>query len=126
MLEDNINFMKKEVFPEFLSIFGWKVKEFKTYDGLAVIRADFYPIGHVLAISKKAVIVCEGNSQFDCSGSCYYDFKELIKQEGDSAYETFPSWVITVEKEWTIRKNGEWIHSFSNLQDMPYRKQVKC
>jgi len=56
----------------------------------------------------------------------FTDFQHMIEIYGDRAYETFPDWEIIVEKQWAIKKDGEWIASFTNLAEMPYSKQVKC
>ena len=125
-LQDEIYYADKNLIPKVFDIFGWKLQTLQTYDNLALVRADFYPVGYVLAISKKAVIVCEGRTVFDYEGNEYRDFSELFEEIGQKAYSTFPDWKIWMEKEWTIRKNGEWVLAFSNLSEMPYRKQVRC
>jgi len=125
-LKDNINFTDKEQFPALFRVFGWKVRHFNTFKGMAVIRADFYPIGHVLGFSKKAVIMCDGEMQIVYDNKTFTDFQHMIEIYGDRAYETFPDWEIIVEKQWAIKKDGEWIASFTNLAEMPYSKQVKC
>ena len=125
-LDDNENYAQKRLISKIFEIFGWNLQNYNTYQDLALIRADFYPVGYVLAISKKAVIVCEGNTVFDFDGLEYRDFNELYEKMGEEAYSTFPYWKIRVEKEWTIRRNGDWISAFSNLSEMPYRKQVRC
>ena len=125
--EDNFNFITTSYFPKMMEIFGWSVKDYNTYNNLAIVRADFYPIGHILGFSKKAVIVCDGNMLFIYNGREYEDFSQLYEELGDKAYDTFPDWDIKVAKEWLIKGlNGEWIYSFSNLVQMPYRTQVKC
>mgnify|MGYP003646736745 CR=1 FL=1 len=125
-LNDNDNFADRQLISQVFDIFGWNLQNYKTYQNLALLRADFYPIGYVLAISNKAVIVCEGASVFYYDGEEYSDFEELFNSVGKEAYGTFPKWNILVEKQWTIRKNGEWISAFSTLSEMPYRKQVRC
>ena len=47
-LQDNINFIGKGHFQPLFKIFGWQCKEVRTYREMDVIRADFYPVGHVL------------------------------------------------------------------------------
>jgi len=125
-LKDDLNYADKRIIKTVFDIFGWNLKEVKEYDNVALIRADFYPVGYVLAISNKAIIICEGQSVFTYKNKEYNDFEELLNTIGSRAYSTFPNWQVGMEKEWTIRKNGEWIGSFSNLSDMPYRKQVRC
>ena len=125
-LKDNINFIDKGQFKPLFNIFGWQVKEVKTYREWDVVRADFYPVGYVLGFSKKAVIVCDGDMQIVYDGKTFTDFEHMVQIYGDKAYETFPQWEVLVEKQWAIKKEGEWVAAFSNLSEMPYSKQVKC
>lgn len=127
MLNDNINFVDKELFPQLMGIFGWKAKEWDTHDGLAVVRADFYPCGHVLAFSSRAqcLIVCDGEMCIEYDGHTFTDFEQMEEKYGTKAYETFPDWTIKVEKQWAIKRNGQWVMAFSNLAEIPYRKAIQ-
>tara|TARA_R100000152_G_C6747709_1_gene171297 strand:- start:502 stop:885 length:384 start_codon:yes stop_codon:yes gene_type:complete len=125
-LNDNINFTDKEQFPALLKIFGWNARDFNTFRNMAIVRADFYPVGHVLAFSKKAVIMCDGEMQIIYDNKTFTDFQHMLELYGEKAYETFPNWEIKVEKQWAIKKNGEWVAAFSNLAEMPFSKQVRC
>jgi len=125
--KDDFNFIENETFPKLMEIFGWTLKEYKTYQNLAIIRADFYPIGYVLGFSKKAIIICDGEMLINYRGNSYSDFEDLVSLFGEEAYETFPDWEIKIEKQWAVKSlDGEWITAFSNLVEMPYRTQVKC
>lgn len=127
MLKDNINFIDKDVFPTLMKIFGWNAKEdFLTYKDMAVVRADFYPTGHVFAFSDKAVIVCDGKMSITYKGETYTDFSELEKRYGTKAIATFPKWDIKMEKQWAVKKNGQWVAAFTNLAEMPYRQALRC
>ena len=123
---DNINFCDRKLFANLMDLFGWQLKEFKTVGEIAVARADFYPVGYLLATSKKAVIICEGECLFLYRDEVYKDFDELYSIMGDKAYETFPEWEIRVEKQWAVKKNGQWVGAFSHLHEMPTRKQLRC
>lgn len=110
-----------------MNIFGWNAKnDFLIHKDMAVVRADFYPTGHVFAISKKAVIVCDGKMEIEYKGKTYTDFSELYDKYGNKAFDTFPDWDIKVEKQWTVKKNGQWCAAFTNLAEMPYRKTIRC
>ena len=127
MLKDNINFIDKDAFPSLMDIFGWSIKlDFMTHKDMAVVRADFYPTGHVFAYSQKALIVCDGKMDIVYKGKSYTDFSELKDDIGDRAIETFPEWEIKMEKQWTVKKNGQWVAAFTNLAEMPYRKTLRC
>lgn len=123
---DNINFTEKQLLPRLFEIFGWNLKECDECGTIAPVRADFYPVGYVLGFSKKAVIICDGESEFDYEGTTYFDFQDLYDELGDEAYATFPDWNIVIEKEWCVKKNGEWVASFSNISEMPFRTKVGC
>ena len=123
---DNINFTEKQLVPQLFEIFGWQLQDCDECGTLAPVRADFYPTGYVLGFSKKALIVCDGESEFDYGGKTYFDFQDLYDELGEEAYSTFPEWTIIIEKEWCVKKNNEWIASFSNLAEMPFRTKVGC
>jgi len=125
-LKDNINFIDKGQFEALFNIFGWQVREVKTYRDWDVIRADFYPVGYVLGFSKKAIIICDGSMRVIHDGETFTDFEQMVQKYGEKAYETFPDWDVLVEKQWAIKKEGEWVAAFSNLSELPYSKQVKC
>ena len=128
MICDNINFTPEEILPQVMRVFGWKLSEdFKVHNGIALVRADFYPIGHVLGYSEKATLVCDGETKIIYKNKVYLDFKDLLEVYGEKAYETFPEWEIVIEKQWAVKKySGEWVAAFTNLAEMPYRKQVRC
>ncbi len=93
---------------------------------MAVVRADFYPVGHVLGYSKKAVIICDGEMQIIYDNKTFTDFEHMVQIYGKDAYKTFPKWEIKIEKQWAIKKEGQWVAAFTNLSEMPYSKQVRC
>tara|TARA_R100000152_G_C6781793_1_gene217139 strand:+ start:2274 stop:2672 length:399 start_codon:yes stop_codon:yes gene_type:complete len=132
MIEDNINFINEKTFPKLMEIFGWEIKpNYQTYNGLVITRADFYPIGHVLGYSSKAIIECDGESVIELNGVKYYDFLEIVDDLGiEEAIKSFPSWNVIVEKQWAIRKSNKegkiWVGAFSNLSELPYRKSLRC
>jgi len=127
MIKDNVNFIDKNAFLNIMNIFGWNAKDdFLIHKDMAVVRADFYPTGHVFAISKKAVIVCDGKMEIEYKGKTYTDFSELYDKYGNKAFDTFSDWDIKVEKQWTVKKNGQWCAAFTNLAEMPYRKAIRC
>ena len=124
---DNVNFIAPQLLPKWFETFGWNLKKFDTYNGLAVARADFYPIGFIIGFSNKAIIICDGETKINYNGEEYFDFEELKNKLGEKAYSTFPEWRIEIEKQWTIKKtNGEWVAAFSDLSEMPFRKDIRC
>ena len=127
MLKDNINFVEADSLPDLMNIFGWTVKEgYMIHEGLAVVRADFYPLGHMLAYSSKAQIICDGEMCIKYNGQTITDYQQLEEIYGTEAINTFPEWEIKIEKQWTVKRNGQWVSAFTNLAEMPYRKSVRC
>ena len=124
-LNDNLNFTDKVNVPLFLKAFGWICKDFHTYEDLAPLKADFYPKGFVLALSKKAVILCDGESLIRYNGEEYNSFDELKAKYGKDAYLTFPDWELIEEKEWVVKKNGEWVYAFTDFSELPFRSNMK-
>jgi len=105
---------------------GWILKDFKTLNGLAVVRPDFYPNNHVLGISKKAVIVCKGKSLFSIGNKEYNSIDDAFDKLGVSILDTFEEWEWQMEKEWVIMKDGEWVGSFTILTECPFRTKIRC
>ena len=124
-LNDGLNFTGKANLPLLLSAFGWICKDFMVCDNLAPLKADFYPKGFVLALSKKAVILCDGESLIRYDGEEFESFADLKFKYGRNAYRTFPDWEIVVEKEWVVKKNGEWLYAFTNFSELPFRSNMK-
>jgi hypothetical protein len=128
---DNYNFLPPNTIHLLLDAFGWsysKSNDYRNLDNInmTLLRADFYPVGHVLAVSKKAVIVCDGESLIEYKDEVYEDVQELIDKFGNSVIDKFSSWKFLSEKEWTVKKNGEYVHSFSSFKDIKHRKKLRC
>tara|TARA_R110001592_G_scaffold224032_2_gene479567 strand:- start:16572 stop:16961 length:390 start_codon:yes stop_codon:yes gene_type:complete len=129
MKADLQNFLNPDAFKTIMTTqLGWFLGDFKVINGLAVVRPDFYDNNTVIATSKKAVIVCMGQSRFKINNIEYSSIQEAIERNGASILQSYSDWTWTEEKEWIIMKNdsGEWVKSCSTLSDFPFRKQVKC
>jgi hypothetical protein len=50
----------------------------------------------------------------------------LISKHGETALEDFDNWKFIEEKEWVIYKDGEWLHSFTSLLELPNAKTYRC
>jgi hypothetical protein len=124
---DDDNFIESSIIQPIVQTFGWTLKDIKTYQEFALIRADFYPIGYIFASSKKAIIICDGETIVVYNDIEYTDVADLILQYGESIIDDFANWHFKVVKEWVIKKHsGEWVSSFSTLKEMPYRTRIRC
>lgn len=123
---DYSNIIPKGMLPIVLEAHGWIYKDSISYLDYTLMKPDFYPSGFVLAVSKKAIIVCGGESLIKFKGNEYSDVKELIDEFGRAIIDTFPQWTFEIEKEWTVMKNGEYVHSFSSFAQIAERKKLRC
>lgn len=65
-----------------MELSDWKVKEYKMFNGLVLLKPDFYP-EDILAYSKKAIIICDGSSVINYRGYVFSDTQELVKKYGE-------------------------------------------
>ena len=112
--------------PIVLESHGWIYKDSISYLDYTLMKPDFYPSGFVLAVSKKAVIICDGSSLIKYNGNEYSDIEEMIKLHGREIIKTFPQWEFEIEKEWTVMKNGQYVHSFTSFDQITERKKLRC
>jgi len=123
---DYSNIIPKGMLPIVLEAHGWIYKDSLSYLDYTLMKPDFYPSGFVLALSKKAVIICDGTSLIKYNGDEYSDIEEMIEQHGKDIIETFSQWEFEIEKEWTVMKNGQYVHSFTSFDQITERKKLRC
>ena len=105
----------------------WDVKQYEMYDGLVMLKPDFYPTGYILAYSKKAIIICDGSSVINYQGHIFNDVQELVKKYGEKILSEYQTWDFKQEKEWLIKKlNGDWVGSFSKMSELKNRRKLRC
>ncbi len=122
-LLDNDSFIKANIVKDVMRTFGWSLSDYESFQDFALMRADFYPVGFVLAVSKRAVIVCDGETEIIYQKKKYYDVEELYESYGKDIISDFDEWKFTVVKEWVVKKNsGEFLTSFTTLKEMPFEK----
>lgn len=123
---DYSNIIPKGMLPIVLEAHGWIYKDSISYQDYTLMKPDFYPSGFVLAVSKKAVIICDGTSLIKFNGIEYSDIEEMIELHGKDIIETFSQWEFEIEKEWTVMKNGQYVHSFTSFDQITERKKLRC
>lgn len=123
---DYSNIIPKGMLPIVLEAHGWIYKDSLSYLDYTLMKPDFYPSGFVLAVSKKAVIICDGDTLIRFKGIEYSDITDLINEFGKEIINTFPQWDFVIEKEWTVMKNGQYVHSFSSFDQIEERKKLRC
>ena len=127
MNADLTNFLNPTAFKIIMEEqLGWILRDYKIIDGLAVVRPDFYPNNHVLAVSKKATIICRGESKFVVGEQEFSTIDEAIETLGMIVLENFDDWEWKIEKEWVVLKDNHWVTSFTLLNECPFRTSVRC
>ena len=127
MISDNKQILNKELFLSCMELCDWKVKEYKMFNGLVLLKPDFYPEGYILAYSKKAIIICDGSSVINYRGYVFSDTQELVKKYGEKILSEYQTWDFKQEKEWLIKRlNGQWVGSFSKMSELKHRKNLRC
>ena len=130
----------KEFFSEtalglILNTFGWdycnhlgQLCKEHDFEMAIPFRADFYPVGYKLAQSKKAIIICDGtNTVIRYKSKVYSSPWEIYELWGKESFEDIENWIFEEEKEWLIKKtSGEWINTFTRLNECPFRTTIRC
>jgi hypothetical protein len=127
MLPDLLNFIDENGLKIFLEMKGWLPTNPIVFDGIAVVKPDFYPDRHVLARSKRGYIYAYGDTRIQYAGQEFSSTEELLDKCGTEALNDFGNWVFIEEKEWVITRDGlDWLYSFSTLDKLPKRTKYRC
>jgi hypothetical protein len=126
MTPDLINFINQNGLKIMLDLKGWKYSSAIEINGLAVVKPDFYPARHVLAMGKRGYIYADGQTRIEYAGQVFSSTDELMHSCGEDAILHFKDWVFLEEKEWVITDGNNWLASFSNLSELPKRTKYRC
>lgn len=105
---------------------GWVVQAVRDIDNVSVFKPDFYDNEHIIATSNKAIIVARGYTSIEYKGVIFETPDSLLSKFGKEAIQDFSNWDFSVEKEWVIVKDGEWITSFTTLDKLPKTTTYRC
>ena len=109
-----------------LDLKGWKLSSAKTIKDLAIVKPDFYPPKHILAVGKKGYIYADGSTRIEYAGQVFSSPEDLLNSFGEDAMLDFKNWVFLEEKEWVITDGNNWLCSFSTLAELPKRTKYRC
>jgi len=127
MLPDLLNFIDENGLKIFFEMKGWRLASPTTFNGIAVVKPDFYPDKHVIARSKRGYIYAYGDTRIQYAGQEFSSTEELIDKCGTEALNDFSNWIFIEEKEWVITRDGlDWLYSFSTLDKLPKRTKYRC
>lgn len=128
MLPDLINFIDENGLKLMLDLKGWHYcNNAINMFGLAVIKPDFYPNNHILALGKKGYIYSAGETSIEYKNMRFSKTQDLLDFFGTKAIDDFSNWSFIEEKEWVLTDgNNKLITSFTTLDQLPKRTEYRC
>ena len=129
ILENPEYFMSEPAAKLVFQTLGWTPSKFLYPFNNEIVALDpnFYPVGWVVAVGKKSLIKCEGESLFYLGEKKYNNIETAITENGTDILKYINEWNWEITKEWLILKgNGEWITAFSSMYNCPFRTAIRC
>jgi hypothetical protein len=126
MTPDLNNFINENGLKIMLDLKGWRYASALIINDLAIVKPDFYPRMHKLAVGKKGYIYAEGETRIDYAGRVFQSTDELLNSCGKDAILHFKEWVFLEEKEWVVTDGKNWLYSFTTLDKLPKRSKYRC
>lgn len=120
------NFVSADALNLFLETKGWKMIKPIIFEEQAVFKPDFYEDNYTIAQGKYGKICARGQSKINYQGNSFDSVAMLIFKHGETAIGDFDNWEFLEEKEWVIYKNGDWLHSFTTLLELPKASKFRC
>ncbi len=120
------NFVSADALNLFLETKGWKMIKPIIFEEQAVFKPDFYEDMYMIAQGKYGKICARGQSKINYQGNSFDSVEMLISKHGKTAIGDFDNWEFLEEKEWVIYKNGDWLHSFTTLLELPKASKYRC
>ena len=126
MTPDLFNFIDQNGLKIMLDLKGWKLSSCIQIKGLAIVKPDFYPCKHILAMGNRGYIYADGVTRIEYAGQTFSSTDDLLNHFGEDAILNFKDWVFLEEKEWVITDGNKWLSTFSNLSELPKRSTYRC
>jgi hypothetical protein len=126
MTPDLFNFIDQNGLKIMLDLKGWKLSSCIQIKGLAIVKPDFYPCKHILAMGNRGYIYADGVTRIEYAGQTFSSTDDLLNRCGEDAILNFKDWVFLEEKEWVITDGNRWLSTFSNLSELPKRSTYRC
>jgi hypothetical protein len=131
MKPDGLNFMSENAICMVIEQLGWNPRDsfikVELSGDLVFLKPDFYESGSIIASSKRAIIVADGESEVIIRNEVFSSPIKAVSKFGALILYEIDDWNWVSEKEWLIKKlSGEWIKTFSTFYDCPYRTTIRC
>ena len=129
-------FMPNRMVELDLKVTGWKVKAPKCLSNyhkefndlnLTCTNPNFYNDGDIIAESRKCVVMACGHSIIKYNNREFWEPYQIIKNYGVEALKDIDNWEWLQVMDWIIvtKKGNKLLSQFSNLSDLPKRKDVE-
>jgi len=129
-------FLTKRLFSSDLKVLGWKVVDSKPLDtfhgdfnnlDIVCTHPNFYRDGHIVAQSRKSIIMSSGFIEFISHKNNRYSSLYRYFQQEDNAMEELNNIKWLEVKDWIIvnKKSGEMLAQFDTWDDCPTRKELE-
>jgi len=133
--EDDEEFLHSRIVENDLKASGWKIKEvvkpanyhqkFKDLN-VTITNPNFYNDGHIIAESRKSVIMASGYPIIKLDGLSYYSIENLLKPNIDML-KRIKEWEWVQIADWIIvtKKDNILLGQFNSWDELPNRKDVE-
>jgi|TARA_R100000482_G_C5028983_1_gene103170 hypothetical protein len=127
MIPNKMYFIEEEALNIFLKQLGWKVTNPRYYNNLILFKPDFYPEGHIFALSEpygKGYVYTCGFTIIEYKDEVFDSVNKLIERFGHDSISDFNNWKFVEEKEWVVTRTGkEFLTTFTSLDTVPKRNK---
>ena len=130
------NFLPTKLVEGDLKSAGWKIKDVLTpanyhqkFHDLNVIitNPNFYNDGHIIAESRKSVIMASGYPIVKLDGKEYWSVDSLVRVNPLERLKKMKEWEWVQVADWIIvsKKDNFLLGQFDNWDNLPNRKEVE-
>lgn len=134
--EDDEEFLHSRIVEQDLKASGWKVKEVITPANyhqyfkdlkVTITNPNFYNDGHIIAESRKSVIMASGYPIVKLDGKEYWTIDSLLRPNALERLKKMKEWEWVQVADWIIvtKKDNILLGQFDDWSNLPNRKDVE-
>tara|TARA_R100000951_G_scaffold115084_2_gene122015 strand:- start:284 stop:736 length:453 start_codon:yes stop_codon:yes gene_type:complete len=134
--EDEEEFLHSRIVEQDLKAAGWKIKEVITPSvyhqkfkdlKVTITNPNFYNDGHIIAESRKSVIMASGYPIIKLDGKEYSSVGNLLRPNALDILKRNKEWEWIQVADWIIvtKKDNILLGQFNDWSNLPNRKDVE-
>ena len=134
--EENEEFLHSRIVEQDLKAAGWKIKDVITpasyhqkFNDLnvTITNPNFYNDGHIIAESRKSVIMASGYPIVKLNGKEYWTIDSLLRPNALERLKKINEWEWVQVADWIIvtKKDNILLGQFNQWGELPNRKDVE-